>query len=190
LREYGYRGRIVSFEPLSAAREILLKASSGDPLWEVAPRAAIGSEDGEIEIHVAGNLASSSVLDMMEVHLKNAPRTKYVGVEKVPLRRLDAVGLEYIRSDSVLLIKIDTQGYEDKVLKGATELLKVAVGVHLEMSMVQLYQGQPLFDSLIPDLKERGFEMWDWNPQFFDHQSGRLLQGDGTFYRPAQVTAK
>src|SRR5579862_2380847 len=58
LRQLGYRGRIVSFEPLSAAWAKLKDASNNDPMWEVSPRCAIGSEDGEIEIHIAGNSAS------------------------------------------------------------------------------------------------------------------------------------
>src|ERR1700683_2208237 len=46
LRDAGYDGRIVSFEPLSDAWEKLKEASRSDGLWEVAPRGAIGAEDG------------------------------------------------------------------------------------------------------------------------------------------------
>src|ERR1700722_8347813 len=55
LRDAGYRGRIVSFEPLSHAREKLKTASEGDDLWEIGPRAVVGDRDGEIEFHTAGN---------------------------------------------------------------------------------------------------------------------------------------
>ena len=53
LRDLGFKGRIVSFEPLSEARSRLLKTSEADLMWDVAPQAAIGAEDGEIEIHIA-----------------------------------------------------------------------------------------------------------------------------------------
>src|SRR5580765_5169151 len=66
LREIGYTGRIVSFEPLSAARDALAKAGRNDPQWELADQAAIGSEDSEIEIHIASNSSSSSPLRMLE----------------------------------------------------------------------------------------------------------------------------
>ncbi|MHB8392425.1 MAG: FkbM family methyltransferase, partial [Acidobacteriaceae bacterium] len=129
LRLAGYRGRIVSFEPLSSVREQLLAASRNDDKWDVAPQAAIGNEDGEIEIHIAGNSASSSVLDMLDAHAAAAPESRYIGSEKVPLRRLDTLAPHYMHPDSVLFIKVDTQGYEDRVLQGASRLLEKAIGL-------------------------------------------------------------
>jgi hypothetical protein len=55
LRELGYSGRIVSFEPLSSAYSRLKAVSEKDPLWEIAPQAAIGNQEGEIIINIAGN---------------------------------------------------------------------------------------------------------------------------------------
>lgn len=183
LREEGYRGRIISFEPLSSAWERLNAKAGKDPLWEVAPRGAIGRTDGEIELHIAGNSASSSALDMLAALLSAAPETAYVGTERVPLRRLDTFAGEYLREDSVLLIKIDTQGYEAEVLKGARQTLQRASGLHLELSLVPLYQGQALFDEVVDMVKALGFEMWGFTPGFVDPRTGRLLQGDGMFFR-------
>lgn len=183
LRLAGYRGRIVSFEPLSTAHEKLVEASRNDPLWEVAPRAAIGNEDGGIEIHVAGNSVSSSVLDMLDAHVSAAPESRYVGSERVPLRRLDTLASDYLHPDSILFIKIDTQGYEDRVLQGASNLLEKAVGLQLELSFVPLYDGQRLYDEMVDQLKALGFELWGMSPVFVDPQSGRLLQVDATFFR-------
>src|SRR5947209_16841119 len=70
----GYQGRAVSFEPLSNPHHRLLKAASGDPLWTIAPRCAIGDEDGETTINVAGNSVSSSLLPMLSTHLDAAPK--------------------------------------------------------------------------------------------------------------------
>jgi FkbM family methyltransferase len=183
LRDAGYRGRIVSFEPLSVAWEKLVVASRSDSLWEVAPRAAIGNEDGEVEMHVSGNSVSSSVLDMLDAHAIAAPGSAYVGREKVPLRRLDTVAVDYLRPDSLLVIKIDTQGYEDRVLRGASNLLKNTVGLRLECSLVPLYDGQLLYDEMIGRLKELGFALWRMTPEFVDPASGRLLQIEATFFR-------
>jgi FkbM family methyltransferase len=183
LRDNGYGGRIVSFEPLSKAWEQLLEASRKDSLWEVAPRAAIGSEEGEIEIHVAANSASSSVLDMLEAHASAAPQSRYIGSERVPLRRLDTIALEYLRSNSVTFLKIDAQGYEDRVLLGSTDLLHHIAGVQLELSLVPLYKGQRLFDEMVDHLNANGFELWAIWQTFIDHRNGRLLQADVTFFR-------
>lgn len=183
LRENGYRGRIVSFEPLSVAREQLLKVSRNDLLWEVASQAAIGSEGGEIEIHIAENSQSSSVLDMLDSHVSAAPESCYVGNERVPIQRLDSLLPNYLHRDSVPFLKIDTQGYEDRVLKGASGILDRIVGLQLELSLVPLYEGQRLFDELSKQVTTLGFELWSISPVFADPQTGRLLQADATFFR-------
>ena len=183
LREVGYAGGIVSFEPLSAARTALSAAARNDAAWQVAPAMAIGSEHGEIELHVAGNSVSSSVLPMLESHAEAAPASVYVGSEKVPLRTLDEVAGEYLRPDTVLFLKIDTQGYEDRVLQGATSLLQRTTGLQLELSLVPLYAGQRLFNELLAQLHSAGFELWNMTPAFIDPVNGRLLQVDATFFR-------
>lgn len=183
LRDIGYGGRIVSFEPLLQARERLMTQSSDDPLWEVASRAAIGDHDGEIEIHVAANSVSSSVLPMLDLHSNTAPDSVYVRSERSSLRRLDSIGASYVHHDSVLFIKIDTQGFESQVLDGAVELLERAVGVQLELTLVPLYLGQSPYDELIERLRKIGFDPWAITPTFSDPYSGRLLQLDATFFR-------
>jgi len=183
LREAGYRGRIVSFEPISAAWEQLAAASRKDSLWEVATRAAIGNENGEIDLHVAGNSVSSSALPMHERHARSAPESRYVGTEHVPLRRLDSMAMEYLRPDSITMLKIDTQGYEDRVLRGASGMMDRIVGLQVELSLVPLYEGQLLFENLLEQIKSAGFELWGLWPEFTDPQSGRLLQVDATFFR-------
>ena len=182
LRNAGFGGRIVSFEPLSEAWEKLHETSRDDDLWELAPRGAIGAEDGEIELHVSGNSQSSSMLKMLDTHLSFFPESAYVASERVPLRQLDTIGTDYLRPDSVLFIKADVQGFEDQVLKGARKLLNRAVGLHLELSLIPLYEGQRLCDDLIGDLKYLDFKMWDLKPEYFD-PNGRLIWGSGVFFR-------
>ena len=183
LRDAGYSGRIVSFEPLSSARKELLSTSLHDVLWEVAPQAAIGNEDGEVEIHVSANSASSSVLNMLDLHANVAPESRYISVEKVKMCCLDTIAQGFVNSDSILFIKIDVQGFEDRVLQGANILLAKAVGLQLELSLVPLYEGQLLFDEMITKLKNLGFNLWGISPAFVDPKSGRLLQIDATFFR-------
>ena len=183
LRSAGYRGRIVSFEPLSAAREQLAVQSGNDPLWQVAPQMAIGAEDGDILIHIAGNSVSSSVLPMLNAHAIAAPESVYVGSERVPLRRLDAVADGYLSPDTVVFLKIDAQGYEDRVLRGAADLLQRAVGMQLEMSLVPLYEGQRLYVEMDAQLRASGFELWSITPAFVEPGNGRMLQVDATYFR-------
>lgn len=183
LRKAGYMQRLVSFEPLSIAHVQLMQASRNDSKWEIAPRAAIGGHDGEIEMHIAENSVSSSALDMLDSHVVAAPNSAYVGAERVPLLRLDTIVRDYLEPGSIPFLKIDTQGYEDRVLDGAAALLLKTKGVHLELSLVPLYEGQKLFDELVKRLQALGFSIWAIWPGFCDPQNGRMLQVDATFFR-------
>ena len=187
LRDFGYRGKIVSFEPLTEAREKLLKTSKKDRRWEVAPQAAIGEENGEIEIHISGNSESSSLLDMLETHISAAPNSKYIGNETVPLRKLDTLAPDFIENDSVVFLKIDTQGYEEQVMNGAHELMKNIVGLQIEISLVPLYEGHSLLDEMLQNLKVKGFELWGVSSVFSDPDTAQLLQIDATFFRKSLV---
>jgi len=183
LRDFGYDGKIVSFEPCSKAREYLLKNSMVDPLWEIAPRAAIGAENTEVEINIAANSSSSSVLDMMDSHISAAPHSRYIDKETVPLKTLDDIAPQYFDSKSKVFLKIDTQGYESMVLDGAEGVMENVVGLQLEMSFVSLYKGQVLYDELIERLKAYGFNIWAISTVLSDPNTGRLLQIDAVFFR-------
>src|SRR5262249_21746729 len=91
LRPAGDHGRMLCFEPLAEAHARLISAARGDPNWEVAPRIAIGEQNGEIEIHVSGNSVSSSVLEMLDTHAESAPASRYVGSERVRIGTLDSI---------------------------------------------------------------------------------------------------
>lgn len=183
LRRGGFDGTIVSFEPLQHEHAALSAAAASDQRWIVAPRMALGRENKEIEIHVAGNSASSSILPMHETHAKAAPESRYVGVQPVRLCRLDDVQLPALDRAQRMLLKIDTQGYEMMVLQGAERLLERLTGVQLELSVTPLYEGQVLYLAMSQWLQARGFDLWNVIPGFVDPRSARMLQFDGVFFR-------
>ena len=181
----GYRGRIVSFEPMRSAHQALGRVAAKDGDWELAPRMAIGAKEGTISLNVSSNSVSSSLLPMLDAHANAAPASRYVDAELVPMAPLDSLASGYFREDSVVLLKIDTQGYEDEVLRGAVETLSRVVGVQLELSLVPLYAGQRLMPELMEEMTGRGFELWGISPAFADPRTGRMLQVDATFFRSA-----
>ena len=183
LRQCGYRGLIVSFEPQSAARLKLQAAAGQDSLWKVADQAALGATDGDVDLNISANSLSSSILPMLKRSSDAAPAAAYVGSERVPLRRLDDLVPAYVTDRSQIFLKIDTQGYEDQVLEGGRRTLDGAVGLCVELSFVPLYGGQLLYKEMVPRLEALGFELWNISPAFIDENDGRLLQIDGTFFR-------
>jgi hypothetical protein len=118
------------------------------------------------------------------VHRRVAPFAAYEGTERVRMERFDAIAAQYFANSDGYYLKIDTQGYEDRVLTGAEALIEKIQGIQLELSLVQLYGGQPLFDEMYRRVRELGFELHAVFPEFFDQSSGRLLQFDGVFFRP------
>ncbi len=183
LRRGGYRGDILSFEPLPAAWAACAQHAARDPRWAMAPRAALGDHEGAVEINVAGNSVSSSVLPMSETHRKAAPASAYIGVEQVALHRLDVLADEAVTRAARPFLKIDTQGYERQVLAGATGVLPRLVGIQLEISLTPLYAGSPTLPDLLQTMSEWGFQLYALLPEFVDPASGRTLQVDGVFFR-------
>lgn len=183
IREYGYTGQIVSFEPLSSAREKLSTLASLDPNWEVHGQTAVGDRDGEIEINISGNSVSSSILPMLDSHSSAEVGSAYIDSERVPIARLDSIAGCYLSSESKLLIKIDTQGFEWQVLDGARETLQQACGVLCELSLVPLYEDQRLWRDIVDRLDAEGFMLWALQKGFTDPRTGQSLQMDGIFLR-------
>jgi FkbM family methyltransferase len=186
LREAGYRGRIVSFEPLKAVHETLSRKCARDPLWTAAPPIALGSEDTSTEINVAANTYSSSILPMTAAHLQAAPQSAYVARQTVSVRRLDGIFDEFVGNGERCLLKIDVQGYERAVLRGAESSLPRICALHIEASLVELYQGEPSLRELLDIVQAAGFTLYSLSPGFIDRVSGRALQVDCFFLRNTQ----
>ena len=183
LREWGYRGRIVSFEPLAQPHGTLERRAAGDHGWIVAPRMALGASDGEIEIKVSAESDMSSPLPQTELLRQLSPSSRVLGHETVPLRRLDSVGGTYLSETDRPFLKIDTQGFEAEVLAGADRLLTRLAGVQLELALVQCYEGEPNFMEMIDLLGVRDFEPYLFLPGYFERRLCRQLQIDGVFVR-------
>jgi FkbM family methyltransferase len=183
VRKLGYAGTIVSFEALPDAHAALLKASEGDARWLAAPCAALGASQGHVDINIAENSVSSSLLPMCAAHIEAAPESMFIGRLSTRLERLDALAATLIPNCGPLLLKVDTQGYEKEVIKGSTGLLDRIGAIQVEMSLTPLYEGAPSFVELTSFIEGLGYEIFSIIPGFSNLQSGRLLQVDGFFMR-------
>jgi FkbM family methyltransferase len=183
LREWGFQGRIVSFEPTGAAFKTLAERAATDPHWSVF-NFALGAEQGTAEINVASNEgASSSLMPMLEKHRQSAPEVKYVATEQVAVRTLDSALEDIVTPEEILLLKMDVQGYEHFVLRGATSVLAQVRAIECELSLVPLYEGQLLLPQMLALLDSLGFQPVSFNPFFLDPVSGHCLQVDCLFAR-------
>jgi FkbM family methyltransferase len=182
LRRTGYTGRIVSFEPLSSAFAKLSARCAGDAGWS-AVNAGIGDRAGKAVIHIAGNSQSSSLLPMLETHKQSAPGSETVGTEEIVLETLAGAVAQHARTDERLFVKIDAQGYEERIVASGGDAMARIIGFQLEMSLTPLYEGEKLLADMIKDMERRGFLLMSLEPGYSDPASGRLLQADGLFFR-------
>lgn len=180
MRNNGYRNKIVSFEPLSSAFNKLKEVSISDSNW-IIQQYALGRDNVEAKINVAANSYSSSLLNMNDTHALAAPDSVYVEKEEIFIKTLDSIYDSHVGKDDRAFLKIDTQGYTKNVLEGAELVIDRILGILVEMSLVELYSGEPLIGEVTSMLYEKGFSLLYIEPEFVDKRTGRLLQVNGLF---------
>ena len=78
-------------------------------------------------------------------------------------------------------LKLDVQGMELNVLRGAERTLRATRIVEAELSAVELYEGQPLIGEVIEHLCGAGYVPIGLETSFRDRATGDLLQVNGLF---------
>jgi len=179
----GFKGEIISFEPLTSAYSELVKNSKKYNNWTIYPKSAIGNTDGEIEINISNNSVSSSILNISKKHIDASNESRYIGIEKVRIHKLDSLfSIEQLK-DKNIFIKIDTQGFEWQVLEGASNILEDTKGLLCELSFDKLYEGQHLWQEIITKLEQYNFKLWSLQYGLTDKTTGQTLQCDAIFYK-------
>ena len=121
-RDRGFTGRIVSFGTHGRqAFNRLASEASSDRRWTVR-RVALGDHPSTAELHVTANSVSSSLLPIGALHLLAEPASRHVRTETVQVSTLDNEMAEELPR-SRFWLKVDVQGYEKVVLRGAPAVL-------------------------------------------------------------------
>ena len=172
---------IYSFEPLHDCYEELIQAMSGDAKfksWNVA----LGDENSTKEIQRSSFNPSSSFLTMADLHKKLYPKSSTITSEVVEQNRLDTIAGE-MRLQKNIMVKIDVQGFEDKVIKGGRETLSKCDILLIETSFVALYENQPLFDDIYAMVRALGFRYYGNSEQHFSRLTDELIYEDSIFIK-------
>lgn len=189
LLRHGYRGRIVSYEPVAAAHATLTEAASHHENWSVAPRAAVGDKAGEVAINVSAASDMSSILPMSRAALQSFTSDRYVGQESAPMVTLADELPRLATEHDRVFVKSDTQGYDDRVLDGIGAGIDRVVGVQIELSMAAVYQGQPPYLDMLARLESLGYEPCLVIPGYWSRQFGRMVEFDVVAFRAGERQA-
>jgi FkbM family methyltransferase len=169
LRRMGYRGWILSFEPVQSNLQVLEQVAKRHGPWRVYPY-ALGAANRRLEINVAELSVFSSFLTPKAEAPRNAPwffsKNRMERKEEVAVRRLDDVleaCLVGITSPRIYL-KMDTQGFDLEVVRGAESVLPSILALQTEVSFKSIYDQMPGFMESIQELQVRGFDVTDFLP--------------------------
>ena len=137
----------------------------------------LGSEEKESELYITKRKDSSSVLKPILTKNRNYITNE---IKKTSIKRLDDLpNFKNIERPSVM--KLDVQGYEFEVLKGAENILEYIDYVITEVSFMEVYENQTSADKLIKFLKSKSFEIKD--KCNLSKIEGKLFQEDILFFK-------
>jgi FkbM family methyltransferase len=179
-RERWPNARLLCFEPLPGPGETLVRVAHELGNVDVHPY-ALGAEAGRPTMRISRSDDSSSLLRATARQLEAFPNSVEVGGIEVDVRRLDDV---VSRGDlrAPVLMKIDVQGAELDVLRGASQVLPHVQQILVECSLVELYAGQALLDDVVQFAREFGFRVINVSAPTRE-PGGRPLQCDVLFSR-------
>ena len=182
LRYKGYKGRILSFEPNPRTYGIMQQAAAGDPAWRCF-NIGFGDSESTAVLNAAAISGFDSILQVTHFLKSREEGARTQTQTEVTIQRLDRFWKEQELDGSRVFIKLDCQGYEKRILLGASECLRSALGIQLELSLKRIYDDQPQIEEMIPFLQELGFCAYGLIDGFRDRLSGQLLEVDGFFVR-------
>lgn len=181
IRDDGFLGRIVSFEPVSLTFAKLQSTIGGDDKW-TARNFALGDKATRASINVSKDDHLSSFFGATELGLRTGLELETSHTELVDVKTLDEIFVEFERER--VFLKIDTQGFEKPVLEGAKESLSQILGVQLEIPIYPLYQNSWSFSDAISYMADADFFVSQIRP--VPHYGGRfadVLDVDCVFRR-------
>jgi FkbM family methyltransferase len=183
-RRVGYRGPIISYEPVPEVAARLRIAAASDHSWAVE-ELALDAITGYADLNVFATDEFSSLHGLSDL-ARQQFATLVQEVRRIKVRT-GTLADELARYQAKLgfkrpYLKMDTQGHDLSVAAGAGERLRDFVGLQSELAIRQLYEGAPGFQEALQFYRDRGFELSALVPNNLGHFP-RLLEIDCIMFR-------
>lgn len=172
---------IYSFEPIPRCAQKIQNYADNLKNITVFPL-AIGDEPGKVTLKINSHIQASSILPLATTHQNSFPNAKELESIEVEVKTLDNV-LKTVVFKPPVLLKIDTQGYEANVIRGAKETLQRVDYVLLEVSFKEMFKGELLFPELLKLMETYQFKFMRPVGWLNDPISKEILQMDALFCR-------
>jgi len=179
---------IYAFEPLKEGIKVLKEKQEKISKLKVY-ECALGEKNGKKILYKSSYPPSSSILPMENLHKKSFPFSKKSSRKMVSVCSLDNV-LAKEKLEKDIFIKMDTQGYEDKIIKGGIKIIAQAKIILTEVSFQKLYKDQAMFHKIYNDLFKLGFRLGGFRNQIFSPVDGSILQAHAYFLKPEKGASK
>jgi FkbM family methyltransferase len=179
IRADGHCADFILFEPSSFGFEGLQKAYSADPHIK-AEKFVVSNFDGEVEFVENDYGGASSVLNVTSEVQHEYPWMSRTRKTPVSCIRLDSYFEQHPSRDLDLLI-IDVQGYEDRVLQGASETLRRTRYCLVEVSLMSVYENGARPEKTLQLLSDAGFDVEGNSPVWGSSATGDLWELDVLF---------
>jgi FkbM family methyltransferase len=161
LREdVGFRGWIISFEPVRKYIRHLRRRATTDSRWIIVD-CALGAAESTAQIHVTNSPGLNSLLSPNTAGMPEHWERETTVEETVRIARLDDL-LPDLRKRADFrspYLKLDTQGFDLEVLKGAAQNLSEMRALQTEAAVQLLYEGAPTWRDSVRVLEGHGFEL-------------------------------
>ncbi len=156
-----YSGALITVEPIPEMGAALRQRFAGDTRWALEA-CALGEKPGRAILNVMQGHELSSLLPPSNVATDSLDRfnqiRQQVEVEVSTLDRL--LELHPLARDARnIYLKLDVQGYELQVLRGAQDSLPRIAALQAEASVIPLYEGVPPYHALMREIDAMGFQL-------------------------------
>lgn len=163
-QQVGFTGKVYSFEPQPHLVNALRQRQINDPAWEIL-NLGLGSNNSELALNVmARDTFSSFRQPLADTSKSFAASNTVVDTVIVPVRRLDDLFVNHVMGNQSYYLKVDTQGFDLEVLRGAPELLKVIKALQFELPIQRLYADVPPYREILEIVEAMGFRISGFFP--------------------------
>lgn len=178
MRNAGYLGQIISFEPVNKCYQRL--SSIADDKWQIE-NFALGDKNSKEEINISNKTVYSSILDVNEIGKSNFSNSiKVVGKQNILVKKLDDIINELVNNLNKrrVFLKLDTQGYDNRVIRGSLQTLEQVQVLQTEISCKGIYTDTPSVPQRLEELLNLGFSITGIFPISRDKNTMEILEFD------------